>query len=114
VQIVARTRAGQALCPSCGVPSDKVHSRYRRRLADVAVGGRRAVIVLLVRRLLGDNQACQQRTFAEQVVGLTVRYGRRTPLQASHRSASLSFSGVVTPRVERVACAWGVEVLGTT
>jgi transposase len=57
-----------------------VHSRYRRRLADVAVGGRRMVIVLSVRRLLCNNQACQQRTFAEQVEGLTVRYGRRTPL----------------------------------
>jgi transposase len=80
VQIVARTRAGQAACPSCGVASDKVHSRYRRRLGDVGVGGRRVVIVLGVRRLFCNNQNCQQRTFAEQVEGLTVRYGRRTPL----------------------------------
>ena len=77
---MARTRAGQVLCPGCGVPSDRVHSRYRRRLADVTVGGRRVVIVLSVRRLFCNNQACQQRTFAEQVPGLTIRYGRRTPL----------------------------------
>jgi zinc-finger of transposase IS204/IS1001/IS1096/IS1165 len=32
-----------------------VHSRYRRRLADVAVGGRRVVIVLSVRRLFCNN-----------------------------------------------------------
>jgi transposase len=38
------------------------------------------VIVLLVRRLFCNNQACQQRTFAEQVPGLTIRHGRRTPL----------------------------------
>jgi transposase len=44
------------------------------------VGGRRVVIVLGVRRLFCNNQNCQQRTFAEQVEGLTVRYGRRTPL----------------------------------
>lgn len=67
-------------CPSCGAPSDKVHSRYQRRLGDVAVGGRRMVIVLGVRRLFCNHQACQRRTFAEQVEGLTVRYGRRTPL----------------------------------
>jgi transposase len=66
-------------CPSCGAPSDKVHSRYQRRLGDVAVGGRRVVIVLGVRRLFCNNQACQRRTFAEQVEGLTTRYGRRTP-----------------------------------
>jgi hypothetical protein len=38
------------------------------------------VIVLSVRRLFCNNQHCQRRTFAEQVQGLTVRYGRRTPL----------------------------------
>jgi hypothetical protein len=57
-----------------------VHSRYRRQLADVAVGGRRTVIVLSVRRLFCNDQTCQRRTFAEQVPGLTIRYGRRTPL----------------------------------
>jgi hypothetical protein len=46
----------------------------------VAVGGRRVVIVLAVRRLFCDATACDRRTFAEQVEGLTVRYGRRTPL----------------------------------
>jgi transposase len=57
-----------------------VHSRYQRRLADLALGGRRLVIVLSVRRLFCNHQACQQRTFAEQIPGLTIRYGRRTPL----------------------------------
>jgi transposase len=38
------------------------------------------VLVLSVRRLFCNNQRCQRRTFAEQVEGLTVRYGRRTPL----------------------------------
>jgi hypothetical protein len=38
------------------------------------------VIVLSVRRLFCNDQVCQQRTFAEQVPGLTIRYGRRTPL----------------------------------
>jgi hypothetical protein len=74
-----RTRANQAACPSCGVPSGRTHSRYRRRLADVAVGGRRLVIALTARRLFCDQPAWQRRTFAEQVPGLTARYQRRTP-----------------------------------
>jgi transposase len=61
------------------VPSGRTHSRYRRRLADVAVGGRRLVIALTARRLFCDQPACQRRTFAEQVPGLTARYQRRTP-----------------------------------
>jgi transposase len=38
------------------------------------------MIVLSVRRLFCDHDRCDRRTFAEQVEGLTVRYGRRTPL----------------------------------
>jgi transposase len=80
VRILARTRGGRATCPSCGTLSARAHSRYRRRLADAAVGGRRVLILLSARRLFCDHDPCARRTFAEQVEGLTVRYGRRTPL----------------------------------
>ncbi|WTW93483.1 ISL3 family transposase [Streptomycetaceae bacterium NBC_01309] len=81
VRISARTREDVALpCPSCGAVSGRVHSRYRRRVADAAVGGRPVVIDLSVRRLFCDADRCQRRTFVEQVDGLTVRYGRYTPL----------------------------------
>ena len=80
VKILARTLSAAVACPSCGFSSSRVHSRYRRRLADTAVGGQRTVIVLQVRRLFCDEPACEQRTFAEQVPGLTIRYGRKTTL----------------------------------
>jgi transposase len=80
---VARTRAGLAACPSCGRLSGRTHSRYRRRLADAPVGGRRILIELSVRRLFCDHDPCDRRTFAEQIEGLTVRYGRRTLLLRS-------------------------------
>ncbi|MEV5433982.1 transposase family protein [Streptomyces sp. NPDC052701] len=79
VLIVARPRDGTAVpCPGCGTPTRRVHSRYRRRLADAALGGRPVVIDLCVRRLFCDTARCARRTFVEQVAGLTVRYGRRT------------------------------------
>ncbi|MFP3985995.1 transposase family protein [Streptomyces sp. E11-3] len=65
--------------PDCGVVSVRVHSRYGRVVADLAVGGRPVEIELSVRRLFCDRLDCGRRTFAEQVKGLTVRYGRRTP-----------------------------------
>ncbi|MEV4751695.1 ISL3 family transposase [Streptosporangium sp. NPDC049248] len=80
VRIAAKTRGGPSPCPGCGSVSERLHSRYRRRLADVAVGGRRVEIMLSVRRLVCGDTGCTKRTFAEQVAGLTVRYGRRTPL----------------------------------
>ncbi len=81
VWISARTRTDTALpCPDCRTPSQRVHSRYRRHLADMAVGGQPVTIKLSVRRLFCDAPDCARRTFVEQVEDLTIRYGRRTPL----------------------------------
>lgn len=78
--MAARTRELMVACPDCGRSSARVHSRYCRTLADVAVGGRPVLIGLSVRRLFCDSPDCGRRTFAEQVEGLTVRYQRRSPL----------------------------------
>ncbi|MEU5548044.1 transposase family protein, partial [Streptomyces sioyaensis] len=80
VAVRARTRSGApAGCTGCGHLSQWCHSRYVRRLADVALGGRPVCIDLSVRRLYCENSVCPKATFAEQVPGLTVRYQRRTP-----------------------------------
>ncbi|WUV04648.1 ISL3 family transposase [Actinoallomurus sp. NBC_01490] len=78
MRIQARTRTSQAVCPSCGVLSGRVHSRYERRLSDQAIAGQETVIHLQVLRFLCRNEVCAKKTFAEQVPGLTVRYGRRS------------------------------------
>ncbi|MFF4320715.1 transposase family protein [Streptomyces sp. NPDC001568] len=74
----ARCIAATARCPGCGTVSVRVHSRYGRRLADAAVGGREVAIDLEVRRFFCDNADCVKKTFAEQVERLTFRYGRGT------------------------------------
>ena len=58
--------------------SRRVHSRYQRRLADTASGAQEVLICLRVRWFFCGNDACVKATFAEQVPGLTTRYGRRT------------------------------------
>jgi len=78
--VMARARAAEAACPRCGTASARVHSRYSRRLADAAIGGRPVEIVLAVRRFFCPASGCRSRTFAEQVDGLTTRYARKTPL----------------------------------
>lgn len=82
VWLWAAVRAESVACPGCGVRSGRPHSRYERRVADAAVAGRRVVVRLRVRRLFCGNTDCAVKTFAEQVEGLTVRYGRRTTLLA--------------------------------
>jgi transposase len=92
--IWARARAGQAACPACGTVSGRVHGRYRRRLADTAIGGRAVVIRLTVRRFCCGNPGCPAVTFAEQVDGLTSRYARRTgPLAAALTAVAVALAG---------------------
>ena len=70
----------KAVCPDCGVLSARVHSRYERRLADVAVGGQELMIHLKARRFLCESSSCPRKTFAERFPELAVPYGRRTLL----------------------------------
>ncbi|MFI6893865.1 ISL3 family transposase [Streptomyces sp. NPDC050256] len=80
VRIAVRTvDAVPVDCPGCGRPSDWDHSRYVRRVADEAIGGRPVLIDISVRRLYCENSGCAKATFVEQVGGLTERYQRRTP-----------------------------------
>jgi hypothetical protein len=79
VEIWGRVATGTACCRSCGTLASRVHSRYQRHLDDTAVAGQPVVIHLTVRRFFCPASDCESRTFAEQVPGLTWRYGRRTP-----------------------------------
>jgi hypothetical protein len=52
------------------------------------------VIDLSVRRIFCDNPECPRSSFAEQVPGLTLRYGRRTPgLQRVLEKIALALAG---------------------
>jgi zinc-finger of transposase IS204/IS1001/IS1096/IS1165 len=92
--VLARARAGEAACPACGAVSGRVHSRYARRLADAAIGGRRVVIRLAVRRFFCPAPGCKHRTFAEQVPGLAIPYARKTPpLAGVLRDIAIALAG---------------------
>jgi len=94
VRIQASTRIAEAACPACGQLSARVHSRYERRLSDTAIAGQETVIHLRVRRFSCLNQGCASKTFAEQVPGLTARYGRRSPgLTEALRAVALALGG---------------------
>ncbi|MEV5200545.1 transposase family protein [Streptomyces sp. NPDC053720] len=96
-------------CPDCECPSNRVRSCYQRRLADTPVGDQPVRIELTVRRLHCDNARCERRTFAEQVAGLTFRYGRRTPalrrtLEAVAVAVALAGRAGARPAVVAAQC----------
>jgi len=71
-----------------------VHSRYERRLEDVALAGEPVELRLRVRRFFCDAPACVTRTFAEQIPGLTSKHARRSPaLQRSLADIGLALAG---------------------
>jgi hypothetical protein len=80
VLLRSRVRAVTSECTRCGHTAARVHSNYRRHLADTPIGGRPVDIALQVRRFFCDNAGCRARTFAEQVPGLTTPRARRTGL----------------------------------
>ncbi|WP_425415091.1 ISL3 family transposase [Rhodococcus phenolicus] len=80
IRIHAHSHRNEARCPKCDTPSSRVHSRYRRRPADTAIGARPVVLELTVRRFFCINTRCTTITFAEQLPGLTKRCARRTTM----------------------------------
>src|SRR6516164_6105002 len=102
VRITARTRTALLACRGCGVVSTRVHDRYRRRLADLACGGRPVQVVLEARRFRCGNPACPVATFAEQVPGLTGWYQRRTAqLRGLLERVALALAGRAGAAVSR-------------
>jgi transposase len=108
VRITARTRTAALSCRGCGEVSARVHDRYRRRLADLACGGRPVQVVLEVRRFCCGSPACPVATFAEQVPGLTGWYQRRTAgLRGLLEKVALALAGRAG---SRLAAALGAVV----
>src|SRR5688500_9189874 len=68
-----------ARCPVCGRPSDLVHSRYHRTLADLSAGGRRYIVRLTARRFFCPNPDCDLAVFCERLPGLADARARSTP-----------------------------------
>ena len=64
--IAVRPVTKTSTCPGCRRASGRVHSRYRRSLADLPVAGRRVRLIAHVRRFYCDTVLCGRRIFAER------------------------------------------------
>ncbi|MEU9539377.1 transposase family protein [Streptomyces mirabilis] len=65
-------------CPGCGCRSGRIHGSYPKFPRDLPAAGKLVVVSLRVRRFVCAENSCPRKTFAEQVPGLTRRFGRRT------------------------------------
>jgi transposase len=77
--ILVRAVGSASVCPGCGASSDRVHSRYRRRLADLPIAGHPVRLVVMARRFYCTAVLCGRRIFAERFdSGLLAPWARRT------------------------------------
>jgi transposase len=92
---VARSRSAMSSCPSCGRVSARIHSRYRRCLADLPAHGRRVRISLEVQRFRCSDSSCRRKIFAERLDdGVTRPFARRTSrLQSIIHHLGLALGG---------------------
>lgn len=78
ITAVVRARAANSPCPVCGLESERVHSRYMRRVADLPWCGVAMRLQLQVRRFFCDQPTCPRAIFTERLPGVVAPYARRT------------------------------------
>lgn len=100
VTVTVRSTEKTALCPSCGAPATRIHSRYRRRLTDLPTSGQPVHLLLDVRRFFCLNPSCSRKTFAERFPTLTVPHAQRTiRLQIALQQLGLALGGEAGARL---------------
>ena len=104
IMINCRSRLSAPRCPSCRRVSSRMHSRYKRRIADLPWQGCPVVLCIHVRRLRCANRRCEQRIFAERAEDVAARHARRTlRVRDVQRSVGLALGGEAGARlIERL------------
>jgi transposase len=78
VIMTAVVKRRYARCPLCRRSSTRVHSQYRRLVADLPVSQRAVVLVIQVRRFRCLSSKCPRRIFAERLADLVAPYARKS------------------------------------
>lgn len=76
--VAASARRRVVACPGCQCPSTRLHSRYRRTLADLPWHGLGVRVEVEVRRFFCDQPGCARRIFTERLPKTACPYARRT------------------------------------
>ncbi len=100
VAVAVACSSPTARCPDCGRPSDRVHGRYRRVLADRPVGPRRLVLVVDARKFRCGHPGCGRLVFCERLTGVAGAHARTTDrLAGLHRLIGFALGGEPGSRV---------------
>ena len=79
--IYVSTTNSAAECPLCRRPSQRIHGRYTRTLADLPWCGTPLRLRVRVRKFFCDEYSCERKIFAERLDGVTQPFARGTDRQ---------------------------------
>ena len=101
-----------AACPLCQQPSERVHGRYVRTVADLPCAGRRGILCLSIRKFVCSTPACPRQIFTERLSDLVQSYARMTNrLRDALVALGLATSAEVS---ERLAPSLGMRISAPT
>jgi transposase len=102
IALTLTSQRGASRCPLCAVPARRVHSRYRRTLADLPWGSYAVRLRLGVRKLFCGNARCTRRIFTERLPGVVAPWARKTARLAARLTAlGLALGGSAGARLSR-------------
>ncbi|EJU14588.1 transposase IS204/IS1001/IS1096/IS1165 family protein [Sphingomonas sp. LH128] len=86
--------------PDLSRKSAWLHSRYKRRIADLPWQGRFVTLLMQARRLRCSNQNCRQRIFVERADEIAASHSRRSVrLREIQRTVGLALGGEAGARL---------------
>jgi transposase len=78
ITLVASTIQPEVVCPLCGSPTSRVHSRYLRTLSELPCLRLPVRVHLHTRRFFCDRPECPRAIFTERLPDVALPYARRT------------------------------------
>lgn len=66
IYIDIKSNKVEAHCPYCHTPSQRIHSRYKRRFQDLPIFDKKTVLILNNRKFFCNNENCNRKTFSER------------------------------------------------
>ncbi len=92
--------AKSAACPSCGTPSDRARSPYRRTVADLPCQERLLALRFRLCRFRCTQAGCPRTVFCERLPGLLAAHARSTDrLTNYHRAVGFALGGEAGARL---------------
>ena len=95
----------EAVCPYCGRKSNKVHSRYLRKLQDLPIQGKKVKLVIKNKKYFCENKDCRHKTFSEPFVFFAPKATKTKRLEEEILRISLTQSSLSAEKYIKTSVA---------